>query len=242
MHPSHPPDASLSHGPDPRPASGRRKGSLALSIGALGVVYGDIGTSPLYALDVMFRRRHGLPVAPAHVIGGLSLVIWALTLVIALKYGVFVLRADNDGEGGVFSRYALLDRFRFRAKSLMTWALLLGAGLLFGDGIITPAISVLSAVEGVAVATPMLSKIVIALTIGILTLLFAVQRKGTGGLGRVFGPIMVVWFTVIAMLGMAAIARHPEIVEAFNPVRGVEFLRQGGWGSGLLVSVPSCSS
>ena len=137
-------------------------------------------------------------------------MIWALTLVIAIKYATFVLRADNDGEGGVFALYGLLDRFTRRGMPLLMWTLLLGAGLLLGDGMITPAISVLSAVEGVAVAAPLFAHTVIPITLAVLTLLFAFQSWGTGGIGKVFGPIMVVWFLVIAGLGIVQIVHAPR--------------------------------
>ncbi len=164
-------------------------GRIALGVAALGVVHGDIGTSPLYALSILFFPYRGHPVTPDVVYGGLSLVVWALTIVVAVKYAIFVLRADNDGEGGVFALYGLLDKFNRNGKALLAWSLLLGAGLLFGDGVITPAISVLSAVEGISIATPVLSKAVIPITIVLLTLLFSLQFKGTRGVGRIFGPI-----------------------------------------------------
>jgi KUP system potassium uptake protein len=211
------------------------KGLFALSLGALGVVYGDIGTSPLYALDVMLFGHQGVALTPDNICGGLSLVIWALTIVVAIKYAILVLRADNDGEGGVFALYGLLDKFNKNGKSLLAWSLLLGAGLLFGDGIITPAISVLSSVEGLAVATPLFGHAVVPITVVILTVLFSFQYKGTGGVGSVFGPILVVWFVVIAALGMVQINDHPEILRAFNPLYGIEFLRHGDWHGGLLI-------
>ncbi|MDE2442389.1 MAG: KUP/HAK/KT family potassium transporter, partial [Betaproteobacteria bacterium] len=149
-----------------------RKGQspAAKELGALGVVFGDIGTSPLYAVGLLFTGR-GQTLTPQDILGGISLVLWTLTLIVALKYAALVLRADNDGEGGVFALYALLDRFDQKGKVLIGWALLVGAGLLFGDGIITPAISVLSAVEGLAVAAPRLSGFVIPATLALLTTL-----------------------------------------------------------------------
>ena len=209
-------------------------GSLAaLSVGALGIVFGDIGTSPLYAMDQIFRV--GIERSPENLLGGVSLVIWTLTLIVAIKYAILVLRAQNDGEGGVFALYGLLhDKKRFGTQYLL-WGLMLGAGLLFGDGMITPAISVLSSVEGLAVATPALSNTVIPITIGLLTILFAIQSKGTAGIGRVFGPILGLWFLVIAVLGARQILLHPEILAAFNPVYGVTFLGRVGFFDALLI-------
>src|SRR5579884_1043270 len=150
-----------------------RGGMAALTIGALGVVYGDIGTSPLYAVNEIFFGHGRVTPTPAHVIGCLSLVVWALTIVVALKYVIFVLWAHNDGEGGVFALYGLLHNHKRRGSALLLSALMLGAGLVFGDGVITPAISVLSAVEGIKLATPMLAGAVVPITVAILTALFA---------------------------------------------------------------------
>ncbi len=209
-------------------------GRIALGIAALGVVYGDIGTSPLYALNILFFPHRGHPVTPDVVYGGLSLVVWALTIVVTVKYAIFVLRADNDGEGGVFALYGLLDKFNRSGKALLAWSLLLGAGLLFGDGVITPAISVLSAVEGISIATPVLSKAVIPITIVLLTFLFSFQFKGTRGVGRIFGPIMVVWFVVIAIFGVLQIIRQPQILNALNPLYALAFLAHGNLSAGLV--------
>jgi KUP system potassium uptake protein len=214
---------------------GSHKTLAALVVGALGVVFGDIGTSPLYALNLMFFGYGNGPLAADDICGGISLVIWALTIVIAFKYAVLVLRADNDGEGGVFALYGLLDQARKRGMPPVMWLLLLGAGLLFGDGIITPAISVLSAVEGIAVARPELGFAVIPLTVLLLTALFAFQRRGTGGVGLVFGPVMIVWFVAIAVLGLMQIGQKPEILRAFNPLCGIEFLRHGNLHGALFV-------
>jgi len=226
-HPDHNEQIETSHRPG--------KGILLLSLGALGVVYGDIGTSPLYALNLMFFGFNPVALTSPNILGGISLVIWALTIVVALKYAVFVLRADNDGEGGVFALYGLLDKFNKGRLAGLSWLLLIGAGLLFGDGVITPAISVLSAIEGIAVATPVSSHAIIVITLIILTLLFSFQYKGTGGLGRIFGPILIVWFVVLALLGLHQIRLHPEIFHAFNPMYGVQFLLHGDWFSSLLV-------
>ncbi len=207
----------------------------ALSIAAAGIVYGDIGTSPLYALDQLFLSHGGVPLSRENVLGGISLVIWTITVIVAIKYAIFVLRAQNDGEGGVFALYGLLHGHKRRGVVIFLWSLMLGAGLLFGDGIITPAISVLAAVEGLGVATPALSRAVIPVTALLLTALFAVQVKGTSGIGRVFGPILTVWFIVIAVLGVHQIAHHTEILQAFNPLLGLMFLGHVGLYQALLV-------
>ena len=210
------------------------KGSLtALSIGALGIVFGDIGTSPLYAMDQIFRV--GIERTPENLMGGASLVIWTLTLIVAIKYALLVLRAQNDGEGGVFALYGLLHEKKKRGTQFLLWALMLGAGLLFGDGMITPAISVLSAVEGLAVATPALGNAVMPITIGLLTVLFAIQSRGTAGIGRVFGPVLGAWFATIAALGAWQIALHPGILSAFNPLYGFGFLARVGFFNALLI-------
>ncbi len=211
-------------------------GSFAgLTVGALGIVYGDIGTSPLYAMDQLFFGRADGAQTAADALGGVSLVIWTITIIVAIKYAILVLRAQNDGEGGVFALYGLLHEHKRRGTTLLLWALMLGAGLLFGDGIITPSISVLSAVEGLQVATPELGHTVIPITIGLLTGLFAIQFKGTSGIGIVFGPILVVWFVAIAVLGVRQIDQHPEILAAFNPVYGLEYLHRAGWFDALLI-------
>ena len=196
----------------------------ALTLGALGIVYGDIGTSPLYALDQIFSSHANLAPTTANVLGGISLVIWTLTIIVAIKYALLVLRAQNDGEGGVFALYGLLHEHNKRGMYALLMALMLGAGLLFGDGFITPAISVLSAVEGLGVATPALSSLVIPITVVLLTVLFAVQYKGTAGIGTVFGPVLLVWFVVIGGLGAMQIVHHPDILRAFNPLYGLRFL------------------
>lgn len=210
------------------------KGNLAsLSLGALGIVYGDIGTSPLYALDQVFSGHTGQ--SQDAILGGISLVIWTITIIVAVKYAIFVMRAENDGEGGVFALYGLLHPFRAKGTRLLLWALMLGAGLLFGDGFITPAISVLSAVEGLGVATPALSGAIIPITVLLLTGLFAVQYKGTAGIGRVFGPILLLWFAVIGGLGLNQITHNPSILQAFNPIHGLRYLHQAGSHNALLV-------
>ena len=224
-----------------RPQTGTDHGTHgklgALTIGALGVVYGDIGTSPLYAIDQIFFGPAGVSPTPAHVLGAISLAIWTIILIVAVKYALLVLRAENDGEGGVFALYGLLHRYKNRGARPLLWSLMLGAGLLFGDGMITPAISVLSAVEGLDVATPALAAYIVPITIVLLTGLFAIQYKGASGIGVIFGPLLLVWFAVIAALGAVAIVREPSILAAFNPLYGIAFLAQaGGWETLLILS------
>jgi KUP system potassium uptake protein len=201
-------------------------------LGALGVVYGDIGTSPLYALRECFGGEHHLRVDGANVLGILSLVFWALALVVSAKYLAYVLRADNRGEGGVLALMALaMERgAASRAKSPIVIALgLFGAALLYGDGMITPAISVLSAVEGLELVTPAAAQWVVPLTVIILVALFVAQRAGTARVGAVFGPIMVVWFATLALLGARAILRHPSVLAALSPHYAVAFFVANGW-------------
>jgi KUP system potassium uptake protein len=231
---AHPGIAAVST-PHPTDTGAPRGGFAALTIGALGIVYGDIGTSPLYALDQIFFGHAGVVITPDSVLGGISLVIWTITIIVAIKYAIFVLRAQNDGEGGVFALYGLLHEYKRRGTTVILWALMLGAGLLFGDGFITPAISVLSAVEGLGVAAPSLVSLVIPVTLILLTALFAVQFNGTAGIGRVFGPILFVWFAVIAGLGGIQIAHQPQILAAFNPWLGIRFLWHTGSYEALLI-------
>jgi KUP system potassium uptake protein len=207
-----------------KPIAGTRKLS-ALTLAALGVVYGDIGTSPLYALRECFTASHGVPLTPDNVLGVLSLIIWSLILVVTIKYIVFVMRADHEGEGGVLALMTLSGRQQDRGtrKSLgvvVVWGLI-GAAFLYGDGIITPAISVLSAVEGLEIATPVLKPYVTLITIVILTVLFLFQSRGTGRLGSIFGPVVVVWFATLAMLGIGSLVQTPSILLAVNPMHGL---------------------
>jgi KUP system potassium uptake protein len=200
---------------------------------ALGVVYGDIGTSPLYAIRECFKEEYGLTATPANVYGVLSLVVWALILVISVKYLIFILRADNRGEGGVLALLALILQQQRRdvdksTKQLVIALGLIGAALLYGDGIITPAISVLGAMEGLEVITPKLTIFVVPATIAILLSLFLVQKKGTHKVGRVFGPVMMLWFTSIAALGIYEIALAPRILAAVNPWYGFQFFLTHG--------------
>jgi KUP system potassium uptake protein len=219
----------------PTRASGGNVATLA--IGALGIVFGDIGTSPLYAIDQIFFGTAEIGRTPENILGAISLAIWTITVVVAIKYALLVLRADNDGEGGVFALYGLLHRFKGEGRRVLLWSLMLGAGLLLGDGMITPAISVLSAVEGLEVATPAFSPYIVPITVVLLTALFSIQFKGTAGIGGVFGPLLLVWFVVIAALGLVAIARQPGILAAFDPSHGIGFLmRAGPLGSLLILS------
>jgi KUP system potassium uptake protein len=204
-----------------------RTGLAALALGALGVVFGDIGTSPLYALQTVFTAdNHAVATTSADVYGVVSLVFWTITLEVSIKYVTFVMRADNGGEGGIMALTALLQGANFktaRAKVVLITLGILGASLFYGDGVITPAISVLSAVEGLKVATPSIGDMVVPITVAVLVALFALQRFGTGLVGRLFGPVMVLWFAVLAVLGIGKIVPHPEVVKALLPSYGVEF-------------------
>jgi KUP system potassium uptake protein len=210
--------------------SGRRLGTLSLL--ALGVVFGDIGTSPLYAFRESFRPEYGLARTPENVYGVVSLIAWALILTVSIKYIVFIMRADNHGEGGILALLALIlqqrERLskRWRVTLIMTG--LIGAALLYGDGVITPAITVLSAVEGLKVVTPTLGHLVVPLSVIILVLLFLVQKRGTASIGWVFGPIMLVWFAVIGFTGALAIRLHPHILFALSPLYGIQLFVNDG--------------
>src|SRR3990167_4074188 len=186
--------------------------SWPLVLGAIGVVFGDIGTSPLYTLKEAFGEKYGLQPDPANVLGILSLVFWAMMLVVTLKYVMVILRADNRGEGGILALVGVVQR-RLPIASPLTYGIgllgIFGTALFFGDSVITPAISVLSAVEGLQVAAPGLDRYVIPVTLVVLTALFAIQKHGTGGIGKFFGPITVVWFFVLAVLGLKHIFANP---------------------------------
>ncbi len=209
---------------------------LLLALGALGVVYGDIGTSPLYALHEAFSGPHAFDVTPANVFGVLSMVLWSLLFVVTFKYLGFILRADNRGEGGILALMSLARAEGKRGKRQWTIAVLglFGAALLYGDGMITPAISVLSAVEGLNVATTVFERFVVPITILILILLFAIQRRGTGGIGAVFGPVTLVWFLALAALGVRGILQNPSVLGAIDPRHAFRFFREHGF-HGLLV-------
>ncbi len=219
-------EAPNSHSDEP---TGRRLGLLCLA--ALGVVYGDIGTSPLYAIRECFYGEYGMPVTSANVLGVLSLVFWALIIVVTLKYLSFILRADNNGEGGVIALMALVleqGRGRRGLSFVLVTLGLFGASLLYGDGMITPAISVLSAVEGLHVATPFFDPYVVPATVVILIALFLIQRRGTGSVGAVFGPVTLVWFAVLAVLGISSIAQSPGVLAALSPHYGLAFIARNG--------------
>jgi KUP system potassium uptake protein len=221
--------------------AGHQASLAALSLGALGVVFGDIGTSPLYTLKECLLALDGPEAHAEGLFGILSLMFWALIMVVTVKYVCFIMRADNHGEGGIFALLALVpERFRQSARAtgrstFMAILAVIGAALLYGDGVITPAISVLSAIEGLSVASPALEPAVVPLTCAILVGLFAVQRLGTGGIGRVFGPIMLVWFTTLAGLGLYHIAQRPEIVAALSPHHAVNFFLTHGLHGGLIL-------
>jgi len=208
------------------PHGAHRKSSLAaMAVAAVGVVYGDIGTSPLYTLKEVFNGPHAVAVTPANVYGILSLVFWALVLVVSAKYVVFITRADNRGEGGIMALTSLA--LRALPAGRRAWVLstlgVFGAALFYGDGMITPAISVLSAVEGLGVAAPALHHWVVPISLVVLIGLFLMQRRGTGSVGAIFGPVMLCWFAVLAGLGIKGILLHPEIIGALNPVWAVGF-------------------
>jgi KUP system potassium uptake protein len=225
--------SDLSHtGGEPR---GRYLALLSLT--ALGVVYGDIGTSPLYAVRESFHHSHGIQPTPANVLGVLSLIVWALVLVISVKYAVFVLRADNRGEGGIMALTSLVTPVgatRRGGRRVLIMLGLFGTALLYGDGMITPVISVLSAVEGLEVATPFFKPYIVPITIGILIALFLIQRHGTERVGKLFGPVTLLWFVVISLLGVMHIARAPGVFAAVNPLYGARFFAENGW-NGFLV-------
>jgi len=203
------------------------RGLAALSLAALGVVFGDIGTSPLYAVRECFHGEYGITPTPANILGVLSLMFWALIIIVTLKYLTFILRADNHGEGGVIALTSLIRSRNANAKR-SRWMLvalgLFGASVLYGDGMITPAISVLSAVEGIRIITPDFKPYIIPATIIILAGLFALQHRGTARMGTLFGPVILVWFCCIAVIGSISIARHPQVLAAILPWHGILFL------------------
>lgn len=208
-----------------------KKKLLLLSLSALGIVYGDIGTSPLYALKECFIGHNAMPPTDDNVLGILSLIFWSLIIVISIKYLLLVMRADNDGEGGILALMALVKTENSKGfKYLLVLTIgLFGAALLYGDGIITPAISVLSAVEGLKVATPFFEPVIIPLTVIILTVLFAVQHKGTARVGKIFGPVTFIWFITIALLGIISVFETPEVLKSVNPKFAVNFFVENGF-------------
>ena len=209
-----------------------KAGMAALTLGALGIVFGDIGTSPLYALQTVFTHdNHAVPTSDEAVYGVISLVFWAITIIVSVKYVTFIMRADNDGEGGIMALIALIQTQPARqrvAKALLVALGIFGASLFYGDGMITPAISVLSAVEGLKVVNPSLENLVIPITLAILTVLFMIQRFGTHAVGRAFGPVMALWFAVLAVSGLNEVIQHPSILRALSPHYGAEFLVDHG--------------
>jgi KUP system potassium uptake protein len=223
--------------PKPPPAGAHatvagKAGTAALTLGALGVVFGDIGTSPLYALQTVFTAHdHAVKPDEAGVYGVISLVFWAITIIVSVKYVTFIMRADNEGEGGIMALIArVLDLpLKGRAAKATLVALgIFGAALFYGDGMITPAISVLSAVEGLEVAAPSLESLVLPITLAVLSVLFAIQRFGTEAVGRLFGPVMALWFTILALSGLARVVDSPAILRALSPTYGIEFFVDHG--------------
>ncbi len=214
-----------------------------LAVAALGIIYGDIGTSPLYTIKECFAGTHGVAPTPANILGILSLVFWSLMLVVGLKYVVFIMRADNKGEGGIFSLLSMLQSPRLNGGQwkMLTLLAAFGAALLYGDGVITPAISVLSAIEGLNMATDAAARFVVPLTCLVLITLFAVQRYGTARIGTLFGPIMVIWFVLLAGLGIRAIAGNPQILAALDPRQALSFFLANGFhGFQVLGAVVLC--
>ncbi len=202
----------------------------ALTLGALGVVFGDIGTSPLYALQTVFVTE-GIRPDQAHVYGVISLVVWSITIIVSIKYVTFIMRADNQGEGGIMALIALVQGVKLRSRAATASLIglgIFGAALFYGDGMITPAISVLSAVEGLKVAAPGLEPAVVPIALAVLTGLFAIQRFGTETVGRLFGPVMALWFTILAVAGLAQVIQDPGVLRALSPLYGIEFFLSDG--------------
>ena len=205
----------------------RRGAGAVLALGALGVVFGDIGTSPLYALQTVFSIDHNnVKPTPVDVFGVISMVIWSITIVVSVKYVALLMRADNDGEGGILALVALLRDKLLQPRRLAVAMVLgmFGAALFYGDSVITPAISVMSAIEGVVVVNPSLKQLVLPVSVAVLTVLFVVQRWGTEAVGKAFGPVMTVWFVVLAALGVPHIVRHPDILGALSPTYALAFV------------------
>ena len=215
----------------------QRQGTACLVFAAVGVVFGDIGTSPLYTMKEVFAGHHPIATTPDNVLGILSLVFWSLIIIVSLKYVVFIMRADNNGEGGIMALMALVGR-KAPASTRKGWLLavlgIFGASLFYGDGIITPAISVLSAIEGLQVASPAFGPLVIPISLIVLVLLFAIQSKGTRHVGAWFGPVMTLWFVTLAVMGAYNVMRTPEVLYAVSPHFAFNFFAQNG-GYGFLV-------
>ncbi len=215
------------HGSGQARRASTHAGVAALTLGALGVVFGDIGTSPLYALQTVFTSdHHAVHATAGDVYGVISLVFWSITMVVSVKYVTFIMRADNGGEGGIMALTALVQKAAVRetrAKLLLITLGILGASLFYGDGVITPAISVLSAVEGVKVAVPGMTSLILPITVGVLAVLFSIQHYGTKLVGRLFGPVMAGWFGLLALIGLIEIAHHPGVLRALSPTYGAQF-------------------
>ena len=227
-------DASTPAGTEEATSSADRPITLSGALAALGIVYGDLGTSPLYTYQTIVGAVGGHPSA-ADAIGLLSLVVWALIITVSIKYCVFVMRADNHGEGGILALMALVTRHAGRTTGLLIVMGLFGAALIYGDGIITPAISVLSALEGINVVTDAFKPYVLPVTMVVLLGLFAAQAKGTASIGRVFGPVMLAWFVVIGVLGLFGVLRRPEVIQALDPRHALGFLARHGWSSFIVL-------
>ena len=227
------PDPAPAQSPAAAPDAGAQHhgGRAALTLGALGVVFGDIGTSPLYAMKETFAGAHVLAPAEANVYGVISLIFWAITIIVSVKYVLLIMRADNGGEGGIMALIALVQGLRIdsaRAKVILIALGVFGAALFFGDAMITPAISVLSAVEGLELVQPSFGDFVIPITVAILTTLFAIQRFGTAVVGRLFGPVMGAWFGTLALLGLLKVVQEPSILRALSPHYGIAFFVDNG--------------
>jgi KUP system potassium uptake protein len=210
----------------------RRESRAALTVGALGVVYGDIGTSPLYTIHEVFNPERGVALVPQHIIGAVSTIFWGLMMVVTLKYVILILRADNRGEGGIMALTALASKAAGSTTRRRLGLLLVGVfggSLFYGDSVITPAISVLSAVEGLEVATPALKPYVLPISLAVLIGLFSVQRFGTAVVGKLFGPVIAIWFAVLAITGVMHIAQQPAILTALNPLQALAFMIEQGW-------------
>ena len=232
----------MGHVSSPATEDGHSKAKpIGMLVAAVGVVYGYIGTSPLYTLKEVFTGGDGVQVNHDGVFGILALILWSLIWVVSIKYVLFILRADNEGEGGIMALTALARRAASPYPKLRTVLVILGligASLFYGDSMITPAISVLSAVEGLELAFAGLDRWVVPLALIVLIALFLIQRRGTATLGKLFGPIMVLWFVVLGGLGIHGIAQHPEVLNALNPVWGVRFfVSHPGMGVAILGAV-----
>ncbi len=245
MFSAHSENESATESPGEPPSGGFNKKIIFLAFASIGVVFGDIGTSPLYAIKACFYGQHALAPDITNILGVLSLIFWSMFVIVSIKYVIFLLRADNRGEGGIFALVSLLNvskkSFSPLVQSVLVLAGILGAGLLYGDGVITPAISVLSAIEGLEVATHAAAPFILPLTCVVLILLFVLQRKGTSNIGKVFAPIMVLWFLSIGIFGIMQIVREPSVLRALNPLYAVEFfLNNGMHGVVVLGSVMLC--